>query len=403
MSQAQVTRSIDGFTFTWPDLPILIALTRIRESSRGTTAEFVAQYTNGTGKAKTLTHQSINLLSSKSRLIKELNERHEAPWLSMLEQVSILALRELRKGEPIESLTPQPDSHPAWFVLNPLLYQHNPTVLYGPGDSMKSFFALYCALLLSNGLCGPNLNVAPTPWKVLFLDWEMSVHDLRGRVKLLQAGDSRLIQTPDYRRCYLPLADDLAEIKKVISEGQYDILILDSLAMAAGGQELERADSAIRFNAALRALHVTSLIIGHTPKPQEGQTERSLYGSVFFHNLCRVSWECRREGDTIGLYQKKNNLGRKHEALGFELHVNDEACVITPADLTEDPVLSTQLPLPARIEALLKKGPALTPSQISTELSAKLDTVRRTLTRGKDYRWLQLSAKNGDEAQWTTL
>jgi hypothetical protein len=403
MSQAQATRTIDGFTFTWPDIPILISLTRIRESSRGTQAEFIAQLTNGPGKAKTLTHQSMNLLSSKARLIKELAARHDAPWLSMLEQVCILALRELRKGEPIESLQPGEDSDPAGFVLNPLLYQHNPTVLYGPGDSMKSFFALYCALLLANGLCGPNLNVAPTPWRVLFLDWEMSVQDVRGRVKLLQAGDARLQQVPDYRRCYLPLADDIAEIKKVISEGHYDVLILDSLAMAAGGQELEKADAAIRFNAALRALHVTSLIIGHTPKPQEGQTERSLYGSVFFHNLCRVSWECRREGDIIGLYQRKNNLGPKQEALGFELHVNEQSCEILPADLTNDPILSTQLPYPERIEALLKKGACLTASQIAAELGAKLETVRKSLQRGKDHRWLQLSAKNGEEAAWTTV
>lgn len=379
MSQAICVRSLDGFVFTWPDLPFEIGLSRIRESSRGTTSEIQIKYVNGAGKPKTLTHQSFSLLTSRTRLAKELQSRHEAPWPTMLEQVCILALRHLRQGEPIESLLPTIEDHPAWFVLNPLLYDKNPTVLYGPGDSLKSFFALYCGLLLASGICGPNLMAAPEPWRVLFLDWEMSVQDVRGRVKLLQAGDPRLIGVPDYRRCYQPLADDLSELKKVVSDGKYDVLMIDSLAMAAGGQELERADSAIRFNAALRSLNCTSFIIGHTPKPQEDQKERHLYGSVFFHNLCRVSWECRREGQTIGLYQKKNNLGKKHDPLGFHLEVTEDQCCITEANLADDEILSSSLPLKDRMLKALRELPGQTAKELALALGEKYPSVKAKL------------------------
>lgn len=379
MSQAQCVRSLDGFVFTWPDLPFEVSLSRIRESSRGTSSELQVKYVNGTGKPKTLTHQTFNLLTSKTKLANELNGRQEGPWLSMLEQVCVLALRHLRQGEPIESLMPTTEDHPAWFVLNPILYDKNPTVLYGPGDSLKSYFALYCGLLLSSGVCGPKLAVAPEPWKVLFLDWEMSVQDVRGRVKMLQAGDSRLVGVPDYRRCFQPLADDLNELKKIVSDGQYDVLLIDSLAMAAGGQELERADSAIRFNAALRTLNCTSLIIGHTPKPQEDQKERSLYGSVFFHNLCRVSWECRREGETIGLYQKKNNLGPKHDPLGFQLEMSQDVCVIHEANLADDPVLSNGLPLQERLALALREQPGQTVKELALVLGEKAASVKAKL------------------------
>ncbi len=383
MSQPDCVRSLDGFVFTWPDLPYTITLSRIRESKHETISEVSVGYVNGSGKIKTLLHRSFNLLTNKVQLAKELTGKHDAPWPSMFEQVSMLALRALRQGEPIESLAPTEDSAPAWFVLNPLLYERNPTILYGPGDSMKSFFALYCSLLLASGVCGPQMSVAPTPWKVLFLDWEMSAPDLRGRVKLLQAGDPRLTGLPDYRRCAQPLADDISELKKVVSEGEYDVLILDSLAMAAGGQELERADSAIRFNAALRTLNCTSLIIGHTPKPQEDQKERNLYGSVFFHNLCRVSWECRREGETIGLYQRKNNLGAKHAPLGFTLTVNDDRAVITEGDLFEEPTLAQGLPLKTRIEQALTATPGQTPRELAQYLEAKEPSVRTLLNRYK--------------------
>lgn len=383
MSQPQLVRSLDGMVFSWSDSLITVSLTRLRESSRGTTAELIASLSNGTGKNKTITHQSFNLLTSRTRLCKELHAKHDAPWETMLEQVAVLALRELRRGEPIESLIPTEESMPAWFVLNPLLYEKNPTVLYGPGDSMKSFFALYCGLLLASGCCGPNLSVAPTPWKVLFLDWEMSAQDVRGRVKLLQAGDPRLTGIPDYRRCFQPLADEVNELKKIVSEGEYDVLILDSLAMAAGGHELERADSAIRFNAALRSLNCTSLVLGHTPKPHEEQKERHLYGSVFFHNLCRVSWEVRREGETLGLYQKKNNLGPKHEPLGFHLLVTETEAQLTAADLLDEPILNEALPMRTRLKRVLTNEGGLTTKEIAAHLNEKEASVRAMLNRYK--------------------
>lgn len=381
MSQPHCVRSLDGFVFTWPDLPFEVLLSRIRESSRGTSSELEVKYVNGSGKPKTLTHQTFNLLTSKTKLAKELQVRQDAPWSSMLEQVCVMTLRQLRQGEPIESLSPTTEDHPAWFVLNPLLYEKNPTVLYGPGDSMKSFFALYCGLLLASGKTGPGLTVAPEPWKVLFLDWEMTAQDLRGRVKMLQAGDPRLQGVPDYRRCFQPLADDLPELKKVVSEGNYDVLIIDSLAMAAGGQELEKAESAIRFNAALRTLNCTSLVIGHTPKPNDEQKERNLYGSVFFHNLCRVSWECRREGNTIGLYQRKNNLGPKHDPIGFSLELDEQAqcCSIHEASLADDEVLSHALPLKQRIEKALFELPGQTVKELALVLGEAAPSVKAKL------------------------
>jgi hypothetical protein len=383
MSQAICVRSLDGFNFSWGDLPFQISLSRIRESSRGTSSELQVQYVNGEAKPRTLTHQTFNLLSSKARLAKELQAKHDAPWASMLEQVCILTMRELRLGEPIESLQPTIEDHPAWFVLNPLLYDKNPTVLYGPGDSMKSYFALYCGLLLASGITGPNLMVSPDPWKVLFLDWEMSSQDVRGRVKMLQAGDPRLTGTPDYRRCYQPLADDVNELKKIVSDGEYDVLIIDSLAMAAGGSELEKAEAPIRFNAALRGLNCTSLVIGHTPGATDEQQQRKLYGNVFFYNLARVSWECRREGNTIGLYQRKNNLGPKHDPIGFTLDMSETACTIVEADLSDDPVLSAALPLPKRIATALLERPGMTTKELALHLGDKVNSVKATLYRYK--------------------
>jgi len=386
-------------------MPVQVSLTRIKESSRGTIGEICCQVLAKTGKMTTLTHQSINLLTSRSRLSKDLLTRYpDAPWDSILEQICVMALRELRKGAPIEFLEPGAVSPVAWFALNPLIYEHNSAVLYGPGDSMKSLIALYCGLLMASGVSGANLMAAPSRRRVLFLDWEMSVEDLRGRVRLLRAGDPRLDGTVDYRRCAYPLADEAAEMKKVIADGGYDMLILDSLAMAAGGGELEKAESAIRFNAALRGLDCTSLVIGHTSKPNDEQKERTIYGSVFFHNLCRVSWEVRREGQTVGLFQRKNNLGPKHDPLGFQIDIHAEACHISVSDMSDEPTLTKSLPWPARIQMELQNGKAMTCQDLSVAMDADEAIVRTTLSRmEKAGRVGKLSVKVGSEFAWQSL
>lgn len=326
MNQPTVIRALNGFTFTWLDSPFTVALSRIRTSIRETTGELIVTQVDDEGETCTIIHQSINLLTSKTRLAKELTVRRDAPWEEMLDHVCVLALRALRQGEPVESLEPGPEAGTICFILNPLLRERNSTILYGPGDSMKSFLALYCGMLLSSGVNGPDLRAAGRTRRVLYLDWESSAPDVRSRVKLMQTGDERLREIPDYRHCTSSLADDVVEIHRIVDGGGYDVLMIDSLALAAGGQELEKADTAMRFYAALESLDCTSLVIGHTPKPQEGMRNLTLYGSVFFRNLCRIQWECRREKQVLTLIQRKNNLGRPADPFALSMAIDETSC-----------------------------------------------------------------------------
>lgn len=399
MSQPLCQRTVSGWIFTWPDLPITLTIQRVRESSKGIIGELEIVVTEATGSRRTIAHQALSLLTSKARLAADLTRRFAAPWASLLEQVSILVLRDLRRGHPVESLAPTETTAVTPFVLNPLLYERNLTVLYAPGDSLKSFFVLYCALLLASGVSEHGLYCAPEPWPVLYLDYEMSAEDLRARVRLLQRGHPQLCHAPDYRRCVAPLADDLEPLKALISERGYRILILDSLAMAAGGADLDKAEAAIRFMAALRALDCTTLAIGHTPKPHpDDQGRRSIYGSVFFYNLCRSAWEVRRDEEIIGLYQTKNNLGRRSAPLGFRLQVDHDACVVEPADLHAVPSLAAALPLQDRLVHLLRTTGPCTLERLAEQLEESPRTIEAQLRRAPtlflecDGRWSLLSS-----------
>jgi hypothetical protein len=407
MSQPLIDPTTDGYVLTWPDYPVHVYMSRLHESRDRLNAETMITYTNGTSRPAILKQQTWNLLAGRTQvqLAKELALRiNEVPWESLLEQACQLTIRTFRLGEPVVSLEPCEQDAPSQFLLNPLLYVANPTVIYGPGGSMKSYFALYCGMLLASGVSANGLYHSGDSRKVLYLDYEMTAPDLRGRTKWLRAGDARLTSTPDYRRCFRPLADEVTELRKVIIEGAYEVLIVDSLSLAAGGAELEKAEAPQRFNAALRTLAVTSLLIGHTPKDRESvPEERTLYGNVFFRNLARSVWEVRKDGTVLGLFHRKNNLGPELPAFGLHLGIDNDLglCTWDHAELSDEPELRKALSVPAQLSCLLKQQ-AYTTNQLLELVEGKADTIRRNLQRYKGKRW-DHDKEDGDKTRWSWL
>ena len=86
---------------------------------------------------------------------------------------------------------------------------------------------------------------------------------------------------PLYRRCHQPLADDLPAIQRIVSQSHIRLIIIDSLAIAAGG-ELERPETATRIFAAIRALRVSTLTVAH---PQKKPEDKTIFGSVLHEPL----------------------------------------------------------------------------------------------------------------------
>jgi hypothetical protein len=392
--------------FIWHVWALTVTLSRFRDGSRGPTCELKATVAEA-GQSKTLTSGQLNLssLQGRDRLAKRLKTLYQAPnWDLVLEHLCTCGLNEFRRGEPTTYLDGTTAQTVEEFILNPLLYARHPTLLYGPGDSGKSFFCLYCACLLSVG--GSQNGLACVDWPVLYLDWELAREDMDSRLALLKAGhpEFRTVRLA-YKRPVAPLMDCLDDIRAALLSTGAKILILDSLALAAGG-ELERAETAIRFNQALRQLGVPSLIVGHTAKNAE---EKTIYGSVFFFNLARSVFEIKKTQEeesgvfTFGLYHRKCNLGRRKAPLGFRMAIADGRCCVTPADLSEDPELCKALPITQQLTAALKSGQAQTATHLSLETGVKLDTVRRTLQRFKGKKWFQITAKTGEEAQWATI
>lgn len=386
--------------FEWTDQKIRITLDRFRDSGRsGATAELHVT-TTAPGYQPHLTQGQLNLvaMNTRSSFSKRLKELYpEANWDEILETVCVLGLRHLRQGEPVLRLTVDADIPAPIHRLSPLVYDGLPTVLFGPGGTGKSYLALFCAMLVEHG--GWEANLCGLPGPALYLDYESDFADLVSRAKRIRNGHQKLIGVePLYRRCHIPLADDLPAIQRLVADSDIRFLVIDSLA-AACGMELERAETAIRFFNALRSLRVASLILAHVAKNSE---EKTIYGSVFFSNFARSVWEMKKAQEAgehitrVGLYHRKTNLGPLQQPLGFKLHFG-EAFSLESTDLNDEPSLAESLPLASRIKGTLKSG-AKSAKELSEELGVELPQVKARLSDGL----LKWSTKVG-EGKWGLL
>jgi len=395
-----------GLQFTWPVWALLIELSHYRETARGALCEMtVVMTTSDKPKRLTAGVLSLTTFSSRDSLALKLKKLYEAPdWARIIETVCVRGAEEFRKGDPAIVLTGEGAETTEAFILNPLLYARHPTLLYGPGDSGKSFLALYLACLLTGG--GSENGFACSDHNVLYLDWELAAEDMNQRLALLKAGHYafRSVQLA-YKRVVTPLADCLTELQSLVQRHDSDVIVVDSLALAAGG-ELERAETAIRFYQALRHLNKPALLLGHVAKNAE---EKTPFGSVFFFNLARSIWEVRKVQEpesghyVMGLYHRKCNLGPRRLPIGLQVTIGHDRCMLSTADLSEEPELRAAMPLVEQVTALLKDKRARTAQLITEELDAPLETVRRTLQRHKGSKWYQLTGSGGKEAQWACL
>ncbi len=397
----QVERAGQALRFVWTNYQLTITLDRFHDAGpRGLSAELQAS-TSAPGYLPHLTHCRISLtaMGSRTQFAKRMGELYkEVDWHAIIEQVCVLGLRMFREGEPVLRLTKDAQVEPLCARLSPLLYDRLPSVIFGPGGIGKSYVALLCALLVESGECLAGLEGVKGP--VLYLDYECEYGDFVERAKRLWQGQPELESAqPLYRRCSLPIADDLPALQHIVAKSEVQLLIIDSLA-AACGSDLYAPETPIRLFASLRSLRVSSLILAHVAKDED--KGRSIFGSVFFGNFGRSVWEMKKAqevGDSVirvGLYQRKHNLGPLHRPIGLKLSFGD-AVRITSLDLTEAPELAEALSLSERLKAALKHG-AKTAKDLADELDAKHAQIKARLSDGQG-KW----CTNVGEGKWGLL
>lgn len=381
----------DEFLVRWDDHRVEFVFNSIREGAEGLHAELAVRH-----EGEEILWSRLNLASSRSRegVVKTLAQAQKAiPWPAMIDRASRLTALQVRQGSPTFLLKARPASRPR-FLLEPLLPLGETSLLFGDGGAGKGFAALAVALAIMAGVDLPGGLRASARGPILYLDWESVPEEIEDRLYLLSRGLSCSINGLHYRRMSRGLAEEAPALRAEVSRLGIGLVIVDSLAPAAG-PEPEGADAANRTMNALRSLGiVTRLVIAHMTHVSAQQRAGAArpFGSVFYWNLARSVWDLRRSeeeaGDdlVVGLYHRKVNRGRLHPPIGLRFAFGPDAITLHRADLGEAPDLLARASLPQRIRAVLAGG-RITTEAVIEALDAPEDTVRRTLRRlaGKGY------------------
>jgi hypothetical protein len=386
-----------------PKHSVTLSFERLHDARGGVYAELTVML----GGSELLTSVDVGLKSNTAHtnLAKDLTRvARTIPWKVLVQHACALVLARHRHGEPIIVLEPAAAPHVP-FLLNPIIYQQHPTLIYAPGGTCKSYLALWFALLVCHGHA--HAGVGGVRGAVTYLDWELNQATVGGRLKELQTGHPELsVVRPFYRRCELPLHQEVHAIAAHVAAHHIQLLIVDSVALACGG-ELSSPEAAITLQRALRKIGCASLTLAHVAKAVPDGHAPTAYGTVFFRELARNVFELSKADDEhpihVALTQVKNNFGPKHDPLGFALTFDREAgsVRVDAHAVADDPVFEDKLPIPSRIRTLLEDGTRRSSQEIADALDLKLAVVKATLSRHNGRKW----HRTGDyhDGKWTVL
>lgn len=330
----------DTYQFQW-DIGIAIEMARFTESSRDGLGCEIAVTSSLPPKPGLLHHARFNLMSTQARktLATALDARVEGiDFSGLLEYACWHAIQQWRDGDPIINLWDVPPRATPRMLVDPFIEHGGPTTLYGDGGTGKSLIAMALALTVTAAI--PLLGPVPPSVQgpVLYLDWETDEYIHSERLQALSRGyHGTLLPAPmHYRRQQSSLTESASYIKREVARLGVVLVIADSLGAARGG-DADSADLTIRtFNAA-RAFGCPVLFVDHLPKNAKDRTKP--FGSVFTHNLSRITWFAEKGGAgpglVVGLTNQKANNGPLAPRLGYRVALEvDEQKTLKVATFT---------------------------------------------------------------------
>jgi len=253
-----------------------------------------------------------------------------------------------------------------------------PTILYGPGGIGKGALTAWWIVQL-----------ARAGGKVLILDYENHGTEWARRIEGLGGREAR--ESVSY---IAPLTfglgaiwDHAGVIRDTVAAREYTYVVIDSAVMACAGQDATDPTVVSRFFAAVQCLNVPSLTLAHVTKLHD---TRYPFGSVFWHNLARVTWAMMPKGEDVLLScQKANNYLRPAASTvtttwfdGWLREVNERRAIVTLTERIIE-VLGDGPQTVAAITAALNDG---IPKDEHTHIETVRNAVKRELRRGESSR-----------------
>jgi hypothetical protein len=249
------------------------------------------------------------------------------------------------------------------------------TILHGTGGTGKGKLAAWwVGRLVQDG------------HKVLILDYENHPDEWARRHFGLAgvAGAEAILHVsplvPSFRAPHGPIWQTAELLHNLISEHDVTYVVIDSIVAACGGADPMEPGTPARYAGALQALATPALSLAHVTKADD---LRYPFGSIFWHNLARLTWSLAKDGERRILANRKANNYENAGRSVLSITWRDGL----PVDILEQAYSAV---LADRIDEVLTDG-ALTVAAIVRELNdaseegeqpVKADSVRAALRRG---------------------
>ena len=189
------------------------------------------------------------------------------------------------------------------FLMSPWLREHESCMVYAATGLGKSLFALSAALAIAGAgeFLGwrPNKRPDGKPWRVLYVDGEMHISDIKERARTLRAGMADLNREEVDRNLFF-LARQHQEggvqfpsitahagqsfVLDQVKQKQIDLIILDNFSTLG---EVEDENAAASFNAIqqfllqLKMQEVATILVHHTGKAEDNFRGSSKLSATF--------------------------------------------------------------------------------------------------------------------------
>lgn len=276
--------------------------------------------------------QRINLLSSSSRqtLARELKSYFgEYEWNSMLVDLSSMAQEHIKRTSAIIDIASVvPPGKQQMFIAG-FLPLGEASIVFGTGDSGKTYFCLYTALISSIG--GKWFNdewIQQSP--VLWVDYETQRDGRTVRYRLDRLASGIGLGVSHGMVFYkpgsgTPFAEQYDEISTFVRSEGIGLIVVDSALKAVGG-DVRNEVAVAQYFSAIQSLGITSVTLAHTTK--DDNTDMP-FGSVFWHNEPHgYIWHLSRVTDipsesTLVLNNKKANDGARPSPIAVTFKFED--------------------------------------------------------------------------------
>lgn len=332
-----------GLGYRWDivDQGVAIMADRIVESRGDMSAEVIVQRSpEGHVMQGRMNLSSMTVRKSTATLLN--GKAPGTDWLDLLERFCKAVISNERQVAPITDIGDRPlRGRPDW-LLDPILINKTPTILFGAGGIGKSTITAAIALSVATGVSMLEGWVVQKPRNVLVLDWESDADDWNDLFQLLRAGMGASDPRVAYMACSASLPSMLHRVSEIVSERDIGLIIVDSVGLATPSSRdgSDANESALKLFSALRTIGTTSLLIDHISKSQlDNETTASPYGSIYKSNSARSTYELRQvsENDdgsrTVALYHRKANRTAKQKPVGISIHRDDQHIFMERAEL----------------------------------------------------------------------